>query len=62
MKVVWYERFDGGEWVEDVAPESYLDIGSWRLMKDCRADRLVMDRAVGAIPQKQIGLWPIYKD
>jgi hypothetical protein len=61
MTAIWYERFDG-EWVDDVAPESYLNIGAVRLMRDARADRKVMDRAVGATPPEEIGLWPIYRD
>jgi len=57
MKFSEYEHGDG---TVDVAPESYLNIGAWRLMKDIRADDLVMRRAVGATPPEEIGLWPIY--
>lgn len=62
MNIVEYERFCGGEYVLDYAPESYLSIGAVKLMRNVRADRLVMDRAVGAIPPEEIGLWPIYKN
>jgi hypothetical protein len=57
MKFTEYEH---GDRTPDVAPESYLDIGAVQLMRNFRADDLVMRRAVGATPPEEIGLWPIY--
>lgn len=59
MTFTEYEHFDR---TVDVAPESYLNIGAVQLVRNARADRLVMDRAVGAIPPEEIGAWPIYKN
>jgi hypothetical protein len=39
MRYTWYEHGDG---TEDVAPESYLNIGAVQLIRNCLADRRAM--------------------
>jgi hypothetical protein len=55
-----FTEYEHADRTIDVAPESYLNIGAVQLMRNVRADDLVMRRAVGATPPEEIRLWPIY--
>jgi hypothetical protein len=62
MTFTVYEHGDGmGQLVEDVAPESYLNIGAWTLLRVAHREADIMARLVAKPADRPSG-FPLYHD